>query len=475
MTFFTADNIREVTGGAWVVAPSYNFTFAGIGTDTRVELAGRAFLALRGPNHDAHEYLDAAAHAGAKLLIVDRTLDPSRRPDGVAMLKVDDTRAALSAMARAYRRTLTDTTVIAVTGSTGKTTTKELIHAALSAELSGSRAPRSFNNDIGVPLTILAASASHDYLVLELGMNAPGEIAALSEIARPDIAVITTIGPAHLDRFGTIEAIAAEKLSLLDHLHPYGVAVLNADYAYCAPPAAHPGCVTWFGESDRAHVRLTEHGRDDTQDVWWFDVNDHVRFRLPLPGRHNAVNALAAVTVARHLGLSDTSICTGMVNVRLPAMRMARQNVRGVVFYNDAYNANPQSMRASLQAFLEQTADAPRRIIVLGDMLELGASSSQWHRALGEELIELNDQWQLDNAFFIGECMAEAEDVVARQWCSERVQAFQTLNEDVVARIWSELRPGDAVLLKGSRGMALERLIHDAPAERAGHPTSAVA
>jgi len=465
MTFFTADTFRTVTDGTWIVEPKRECTFAGVGTDTRDDLTGRAFMALRGANHDAHEYLDDAADAGAALLIIDQPRAASQLPAAVPTLHVSDTRVALTELARAYRLVLANTTVIAVTGSTGKTTTKELIHAALSARLSGTRAPRSFNNDIGVPLTLLAASPDDDYVVVEVGMNAPGEIAALSEVVRPDIAVITTIGPAHLERLGSIKAIAAEKQSMLNHLHPYGLAVLTADSELLAPQLSAGQQMIRFGEASEAQLRVTDYGSDDAQNIWWFDVNDEVRFHVPLPGRHNAVNALAAVAIARHLGLSNSAICNGLSRAELPAMRMARELRHGVRFFNDAYNANPQSMEAALASFLEQTTDAERRISVSGDMLELGATAPAWHRRLGERIIELTDRWRLDGAYFIGEQMAEAEDVVARHWCSERVKALSELTPDAIGAIWSVLRPGDAVLLKGSRGMALERVLTNAPLE----------
>ncbi len=198
MTFFESEHLRQLTGGRWRQAPSRRLTARGVGIDTRQPLAGQMFFAIRGEHHDGHGFLHEAAAADAALLVVERASAPAALPAGVGVLEVPDTRRALAQLAAAYRRTLTGTTVVAVTGSAGKTTTKTLLHGVLSTAMRGSAAPKSFNNEIGVPLTVLAADPDDRYLVVEVGSNAPGETAMLTRIVEPDIAVITTIGRAHL-------------------------------------------------------------------------------------------------------------------------------------------------------------------------------------------------------------------------------------------------------------------------------------
>lgn len=472
--FFDARNIREVIDGTWVAPPAAGLRVNGVGTDTREPLSGRAFVALRGPRHDGHDHLRAAGMAGSPLLIVERLADGAAT-DGIAVLQVRDTRRALRDLAAAYRRTFRHTCVIAITGSCGKTTTKELIHAALSVTLRGSRAPKSFNNDIGVPLSILAADAHDDYVVLEIGMNQPGEIAKLAEIARPDVAVITTIGPAHLGGLGTLAAIAEEKASLLDALAADGLAVLNADHEFADAHAARAANVIRFGVADGADLQLTDYGQDDALQLWWFDVNRTTRYRLSIPGRHNAINALAAVAVAQHLGIADEAVSEGMARLALPSMRMDRCEIDGIAFWNDAYNANPQSMRASIEAFLELAAGADRRVLILGDMLELGQHAAAFHESLGGALLELSEMNAVDRVIFIGELMHYAEHVVAQRWGPGRVQSYTDVDQRAIGRIWNELKPGDAVLLKASRGLMLERLITQRPAGRDRVRSAAVA
>ncbi len=462
MTFFSAANCMAVTNGNWLVEPTGPLELTGVGTDTRANLEAKAFLALRGDNHDGHDYLRSACAAGAQLLIVEQCA-ADRIPKGPAVLLVADTRQALGALASAYRATLTDTTVIAVTGSCGKTTTKEMIHAALHVRLVGIRAPKSFNNDIGVPLTILDASPEDDYLVLEIGMNKPGEIAALGAIARPDIVVITTIGPAHLSGLGSVQAIATEKASLLGALAPGGVAVLNTDHEFANEHASSYPNGHLFGAAEHAHTRMTDYGNDDAQQLWWFDVNNTTRFQLPIPGRHNAANALAAIAVARHLNIPDESIAAGLLQVELPAMRMHRSNCGGVIVFNDAYNANPQSMRASIEAFLETSVNADRRIVVLGDMLELGADAAKLHEELGRELLEISEAHSIDQVVLVGELTRYTGLVLSQQWGTGRVQYYGDLDQQVIDRIWKNWKPGDAVLLKASRGIALERVVNQRP------------
>lgn len=463
MNFFDAENIRNVCRGEWIVPPKLAFTVTGVGTDTRSDLTNKLFIALRGAKHDAHDHLNDAIAQGATLLMMDKPLAASQLSSSVPILKVPDTRAALRDLAAAYRATLKNTKVIAVTGSCGKTTTKELIHYALASTLRGTRAPKSFNNDIGVPLTILAASPNDNYLVVEIGMNAPGEIASLAEIAQPDVAVITTIGPAHLGGLGSIEAIAEEKRTLLDHLRPGGIAVLNTDHEFADSHRRKHTNAILFGESPDAKFQLTDYGRDDSQNLWWFDVNNKYRYRIGLPGRHNAVNALAAIAVAERLGLNHSDIAAGLAVASLPDMRMTRHDVDGIVLYNDAHNANPQSMYASINAFLDVAAEASRRILVLGDMFELGPAADELHRTFAQQLLSHDHAQEVDHVIFVGDLMQTAANLLRDRWTHGSIESHPSLDTNVIKHIWESLHEGDAVLLKASRGMSFERILTERP------------
>ncbi|TDJ55494.1 MAG: UDP-N-acetylmuramoyl-tripeptide--D-alanyl-D-alanine ligase [Planctomycetota bacterium] len=459
MSFFTADNVATVTGGRWITAPASDEPLRGVGIDTRNNLDGRVFVAIRGATHDGHDFVPAAT--AARVIVVDRETAATRSTAGV--LLVTDTRVALGQLAAAWRQTLTQTVVIAVTGSCGKTTVKSLLDTVLSARLAGRAAPRSFNNDIGLPLAILAARPDDRYLVLEIGANNPGEIAQLARIARPDIGVITMIGRAHLQGFGSVENVAAEKAAMLKYLQGRQLAVVNADAPGLRRHLHHAGRVVLFGESTDADLRLT--GWAARGNGGRFSVNDRTHFDLGLPGRHNAVNAVAVVAVARQMGLDDRDITEALAACSPVAMRLSRHVVGSVTFYNDAYNANPDSTAASLESFIHLAADAPRRVLVLGDMLELGPDAAEQHREVGRRIIELDRQMHIDQLVLVGKLSSHTAEPILDRWPRERLTMVDDLDRSTAAAVAAMLRPGDAVLLKGSRDIGLETVI-DAVAER---------
>ncbi|MHC4218964.1 MAG: UDP-N-acetylmuramoyl-tripeptide--D-alanyl-D-alanine ligase [Planctomycetota bacterium] len=460
MSFWTPDNLCHQSGGRWLQAPARNGLLGGVGIDTRQDLAGRVFVAIRGETHDGHDYLKQAADAGAALLIVEKR--PGRRTlrRNVGVIQVDDTRRALRHLAAAYRQRLSGTTVIAVTGSVGKTTVKMLIDRVLSTTLRGSAAPKSFNNDIGVPLTILAAAPQDEYVVVEIGANAPGEIGRLSNIARPNIGVITMAGRAHLQGFATAETVVDEKAQLLRHLESHRIrrlAVVNADVPRLRTHCHVTETVMLFGEADDADLRLTGWGAENGS--WWFEVNGEQRFRLGLPGRHNAVNALAAVAVARRLWVDDGCIDEALAGCRPVDMRMTCDRINGVTIYNDAYNANPESVIAALATFAQLAADAPRRIIVLGDMAELGDASDQLHEEIGRHVVELDRRLPIDRVVLVGPLSARTAAAIEQAWGRNRLIRLPAMDAPGGAAVARLLEPNDAVLLKGSRVIGLERLI----------------
>lgn len=465
MSFFEIENVRAATSGRWLQRPASLKlrVLTGVGIDTRDDLTGKAFVAIRGQSHDGHAYLAEAAKAGARVLVVEHVPAGVTLPGDVAVVQVENTRRALARMALNYRRSLRGTKVIVVTGSAGKTTTKRLIDSVLAVSLQGSASPKSFNNDIGVPLTILAARPSDKYLIVEVGTNAPGEIAQLASVVEPDVAVITSIGRAHLEGLGSIEAVAKEKASLLRFLTEGGTAVVTADAPLLRPYLKSVPSSILVGEADDADLRLTARGADELpgESDWWFEINARQRFPLALPGKHNALNAIAALAVGRRLGLDDEAICAGLAMVEPAPMRMAMQQLGEITICNDAYNANPDSMRAALETFAELAAHKPfkRRIVVLGDMLELGPAGAELHREVGGRLLAIDAQAKIDMAIFVGELSGIAAAEVAQQWGDDRVWRVPAMEPDVAHDIAAMLQPGDAVLIKASRGMQLERLV----------------
>ena len=466
MSFWTLERLRSVLGASWgSVPPAASVEAAGVSTDSRSIGPGQLFIALRGERTDGHLYLDAAARASAAAAVIASDhIGPA--PAGLPLLRVPDTARALLRLGAAYRRTLIGgTRVVAVTGSNGKTTTTRMIDAVLSGSLRGTAPIKSFNNHIGVPLTILRARAGDHYLVCEVGTNAPGEVETLAEAVAPDVSVIVSIGREHLEKLGTVEQVAREEAAQLEFLRPGGLAVVNADAPYLAeivaaragggPGATREFNVVTFGTRRDADLRVAVTRQDDQGTE--FTINGRHRFRLPMLGRHNAVNAAAAIAVGRRFGLEFDAISAALARVRGPEMRLDPGTAGGVRVINDAYNANPESMAAALAVFSELAPPPPphpgRRVLVLGDMLELGGHSDSAHteavhtaleRATGADLVVL-----------VGPLMARASRAVR----DPRLRRVEDPSDGPVSSIAALLNPGDVVLLKGSRRLRLERVV----------------
>jgi UDP-N-acetylmuramoyl-tripeptide--D-alanyl-D-alanine ligase len=461
MTFWAPDNLCHASGGRWLRRPPDHAAVGGVGIDSREDLMDRVFVAIRGDRHDGHDHVADAVDAGADLVVVHDERAGRDAADNVGVILVDDTRRALARLAVAYRQRLAHTVVIAVTGSVGKTTVKMMIDRVLSTSLRGRAAPRSFNNDIGVPLTILGADPMDEYVVVEIGASRPGEVARLARIARPNIGVITAVARAHLEGFGSAARVADEKAQLLRYLGATNrarrLAVIIADVPRLRDHCRVPETVMLFGEAPDADLVLTDTGAEGGG--WWFEVNGEQRFRLGLPGRHNAINALAAVAVARRLWIDDQLIDDALGDCRPVDMRMTRDRINGVTVYNDAYNANPDSMIAALETFEELAAHAPRRVVVLGDMLELGPGAPELHREIGRRVVELDRRLPLERVVLVGDLARHIAEPMAGGRGRERVTHLRALDRRGAAAVSAALEPGDAVLLKGSRAMGLERLV----------------
>jgi UDP-N-acetylmuramoyl-tripeptide--D-alanyl-D-alanine ligase len=443
---FTLGQVSADTGG--VLVGREGLPLNGFSIDSRTVRPGDCYVALRGPRFDGHDFVAEASRKGAVAAVVERD---GAVPPGFPRVCVTETVGALGRLAAAHRNRLR-ARVIAVTGSNGKTTTKEMLSHILAGRLRVAGAVKSYNNAIGVPLTLLGAGLDADALVVEAGTNHPGEIDVLASIIRPDIAVITHVGPSHLEGLGDEAGVAREKSALLGHIREGGAAVLNADNPWTAAMAA--ACrhrTVMFGVGHGAQVKAA--------DIQWqarairFRVGE-VAFRLEMLGEWNVSNALAAAAAAREAGAPLEESAERLKTFAPPAMRMEVREAGGVVWVNDAYNANPASSLAAISEF-GRLKPSGRRVVAFGDMRELGPESPRYHRSIGEALARI----ALDCAVFVGVEVGPAA-ARFRELTGDVVAVREVPDADAAAKALAQyLRPGDMVLLKGSRALGLERIL----------------
>ena len=419
---------------------------SGVSTDTRSIAAGQLFVALRGERFDAHDFLDQAAANGATAMLV-ASID--KLPAGVSAVVVDDTRLALGRLAAAWRARF-ELPVIAVTGSNGKTTTKEMIAAILKAAFGEAvLATRgNLNNDIGLPLTLLGLDAAHRAAVIEMGMNHPGEIAYLTGLGAPTVALVNNAQRAHLEGMGDLDEVAREKGSIFNGLRPEGVAVINADDAYCGfwqdMTSAHRQLTFGIDRAADVRGRVLEHGLEVRLQL--MTPAGEADITLQVPGRHNARNGVAAAAACIAAGIPLSAVADGLAAFSGVKGRLQRRPGRkGAEILDDTYNANPDSVRAGIDVL---AATIGRKVLVLGDMGEIGEASAQYHDEIGgyaksqgvDRLFALGDSAQLAVRNF-GEG--------ARHFCNI---------DKLIAAVDKELGPETTILVKGSRFMKMERV-----------------
>jgi UDP-N-acetylmuramoyl-tripeptide--D-alanyl-D-alanine ligase len=452
---FDLEEVLSATCGE-LVHLGARLRFPGVTTDTRAVRPGEIFVAIRGATHDGHDYLAEAARRGAGAVLVERAA--AEQPLDCGVVVVRETLAALGDLA-AFHRRRRRAQILAVAGSNGKTTTKEMTAAILRAAFGGEAVLHTHgtqNNLVGLPLTLLRLGETHRVAVLELGMNGPGEVWRLAEIAAPDAGVITCVAPEHLEGVGSLHGAAEAEAELFRRLRPSATAVVNLDDPLVvAAAASFPGRVLRFGSGGdvRAEV-VRDGGLEGTAFRLHVPGDAATDVRLPLPGRHNVGNALAAAALATLAGAPLAAVRDGLERFEAPSMRMQVQRLAsGVTVINDAYNANPASMAAALQTLAASSGS--RRLAVLGEMRELGPETEAAHEELGRTaagaaldlLVAIGPHAVLVRAGALAGGMEPSCIVVA----ADHAEAGE--------RLRGICRAGDLVLLKGSRGAALETVL----------------
>ena len=454
MADFTLDEVIRATDAAVENAAPVRFT--DVVTDTRRILPQALFVALRGERFNGEDFAAEAVAKGAAGILVSQSAAAEKFATlSVPILRVCDSLTAYQALAHAWRMKFR-LPVVAVTGSNGKTTTKDLTASVLGTAWPVLKTEANFNNEVGLPLTLLQLTSEHRAAVVEIGMRGLGQIAALAPLAAPSVGVVTNVGETHIELLGSMENIARAKSELAEAISPGGTVILNADDPRVAAMAGKCRLgvrVVTFGIEEAATVRGLEIVAEGSASRFSvsFDGRETEAFTLPLLGRHNVYNALAALAVGWTLGLSPAAMREGLAQPRLTGQRFECYEKNGYIIINDAYNASPASMAAALTT-LSETAPG-RRVAVLGDMLELGKIARPAHQRVGQEAAVAGVELLLTRGT-LGEEIAKA----AKEAGVKEVHICAS-HEEAGAILRRQLRPGDTVLFKGSHGMRMDKII----------------
>jgi UDP-N-acetylmuramoyl-tripeptide--D-alanyl-D-alanine ligase len=445
---FTLSEVVKISNGR-LIGNAEELQISGISTDSRTLVPGDLFVALKGPNFDGHRFFNQARERGAVCALVSEPIENPTLPTIV----VSDTLTAFQALAQSYRSRFS-IPVVGVTGSVGKTTTKECIAVALSEVFRVRVGFGNWNNHIGVPVNLLRLSREDQCLVLELGANHPGEIKQLSEIARPTVGVITAVHPVHLEGFGSLQGVYQAKLELADFVEQnYGTIIANGDDSELMRRLKNRKCsVITFGSSKHCDYRLTDLFANDG--IIYFKVNDQFEFRLNGYGAFNASNALAAIAVAGYfkLNLSGLAESWQALPVIQGRFRIERLEAQNIVIVDDSYNANPISVKQAVQSFV-RLVPGKRKLMIMGDMLELGEHSGIYHEDLGRYLAEFDFDYLL-GVGPMSQIVLRTFDKAERGGKTVHFQNALEAGQFLAAHI----QENDAIFIKGSHGVRLDQI-----------------
>lgn len=433
-----------------------DFDFTGVTTDSRAVQPGELFVALVGDKFDGHDYCAKAVELGARGVVISHDIEAL--PDNVAVFKVENTLTAYQEIARAYRRKFAGLKVFAITGSNGKTSTKDLLAACLSAKYKVVKTQGNFNNEIGLPKTLLSIEPDTDIAVVEMGMRGLGQIAELCDIAEPDSGLITNVGETHMELLGSMENIGKAKAEIVEKLPAEGFAILNGDNEYVLKAAEKTNAkVVYFGLSDKcdycgSDITTTALGTNFT--CTEKATGKAVQVRLQLIGEHNVYNALSAIAGAACYGISLEDSAKALATARLTGSRQEIIYIGDITFINDAYNASPASMEAALKTLAEakKAAKNARSIAVLADMLELGAISEDAHRRVGSWAVE----YGTDLVLTYGDEAAYISDQVEK--LGGKAMHFAN-RQEAADKLRQLADAGDIILLKGSNSMQVGKML----------------
>ena len=448
------DKVVAAVGGEIVRETDAPIVINGVSIDSREDQTGKLFVALTGERFDGHSFVQAAFAAGASAVLVeqDMELDTLSVPSG-AVIKVGSTHQALKDLAAYYIRTLS-VKVVGITGSAGKTTTKDMVAAVLSQKFNTLKTEGNFNNEIGLPLTVFRLEPHHEYAVMEMGMNHAGEIDRLSKIAPPDIAIITNIGLAHIENLGSRDGIFAAKSEILGNLKPNGIAVLNGNDDKLQTLAGKlKQHICYFGTTPECEVRAGEiavNGLGSTESIVKIGNSPSFKLKVNLPGKHIAMNALAAVAVGFIAGVPVEDIQRGIESFELTKMRLDIFKQGDITIINDVYNASPDSMKGALDILASADANA-RKVCILGDMFELGDFAQQLHI----EIAQYAHDKKIDLIVLVGDRFIHGYNAI-KEHCAARYFVDQQACLKYIDEI---IKPDDVVLVKASRGMGFEQTV----------------
>jgi len=440
------DDFKKLTGSEFFNLPKSLSRMLSISTDSRTTKEDEVFWVLQGDRFDGHDFVEAVQAKKPGFCVVAKSaLDQFNNKD-FPLLAVPDTLIALQELAKIHRQKF-DYPVLALSGSNGKTTTKEMIAAVLGSKYKVHKTEGNFNNHIGCPLTLLKMTGEHQVAVIEMGTNHPGEIATLAEIVQPDQALLTNIGAAHLEFFNDLEMVAKEKLSLFDHLSEDGLIYCNADDPFIKQYDAGGRKSLTYGLIQKADIQAKMIELDE-QGNGIFELEGNIQIHLRVPGLHNVGNALAAAVVGFQFDLIGQEIKQALESYTSNNQRMQVLDRSSIRFINDAYNANPDSVKAAIDALSRMQTNGSV-YIVLGDMLELGEKSRQMHEMVLRHALHIHPK----KVIVLGQEMKTAAENF------HEIQAMDT-HEEIIEILNKSLQTGDLVLLKGSRGMQMEKILN---------------